>query len=255
LAFLAHPARAGAKPDAKPGTTILSHVDLTRTLSPAEYRTQCAKWQGKLNRLAWEAKEKGLATVAVFEGWDAGGKGGAIRRIVEAVDARLYRIIPIAAPTDEELAQHYLWRFWRHLPRAGTFTIFDRSWYGRVLVERVEGFARPEEWSRAYAEINDFESQLVEHGVVLAKFWLHISREEQLRRFKEREGLAYKRHKITEEDWRNRKKWTAYEAAVNDMVAHTSTEYAPWTIVPGNCKRFARVAILKTLCRRLRQVL
>ena len=188
----------------------------------------------------------------MFEGWDAAGKGGAIRRIVAALDARDYRVIPIAAPTEEERAQHYLWRFWRHLSRAGRMTIFDRSWYGRVLVERVEGFAQEAEWKRAYAEINDFEDQLVRHGIVLCKFWFHISKEEQLARFKAREGTPYKRWKLTDEDWRNREKWDEYEEAVDDMIEHTSTMLAPWTLVEANDKRFARVKVLKTVCRAAR---
>jgi polyphosphate kinase 2 (PPK2 family) len=191
----------------------------------------------------------------VFEGWDASGKGGSIRRLTETMDARVYRVIPVAAPTDEERAHHYLWRFWRHIPRAGYVTLYDRSWYGRVLVERVEGFAREDEWMRAYLEINDFEEELAEHGIVLSKFWVHISPEEQLRRFRDREKVAYKRHKITDEDWRNREKWAAYEAAVSDMVVRTSTQAAPWTLVAGNDKRFARIQILETYCRRLEQAL
>ena len=172
-----------------------------------------------------------------------------IRRVTEAMDPRLFRVVPIAAPTEEDRARHYLWRFWRRLPADGRVTIFDRSWYGRVLVERVENFAQTAEWMRAYREINDFEEQLAEHGTVLAKFWIHISKEEQLRRFKERETVAFKRHKIEAEDWRNRAKWDAYKAAINDMVMHTSTSVAPWTLVAGNDKRYARIQILKTLCQ------
>ncbi|MCA9712318.1 MAG: polyphosphate:AMP phosphotransferase, partial [Myxococcales bacterium] len=231
--------------------SVLDRVDLDATLEPADYAEQLTQYQQRLSRLAWKAYERQRHTVAVFEGWDAAGKGGAIRRVTQAVDGRLYRTISIAAPTDEERAHHYLWRFWRHLPRAGRMTIYDRSWYGRVLVERVEGFARPAEWQRAYQEINDFEEQLCEHGVVLLKFWVHISPEEQLRRFHEREQIEYKRHKITDEDWRNRDKWPQYEAAVNDMVARTSTAYAPWTLVAGNDKKFARVRVLQTFCERL----
>ncbi len=167
------------------------------------------------------------------------------------MDAREYRVIPIAAPTDEEKQHHYLWRFWRHLSRAGRLTIFDRSWYGRVLVERVEGFATESEWRRAYAEINDFEQQLADHGVALCKFWVHISPDEQLRRFKERELVAYKQWKLTDEDWRNRDKWGDYEDAVNDMIQRTSTVHAPWTLVEGNDKKFARIKVLNTLCDRL----
>jgi polyphosphate kinase 2 (PPK2 family) len=190
-----------------------------------------------------------------FEGWDAAGKGSAIRRVTQAIDPRLYRVVGVAAPTDEERAQHYLWRFWRYLPRAGFMTLFDRSWYGRLLVERVEGFATPAEWGRAYGEINSFEEQLAAHGIVLCKFWLHISPEEQLQRFKERETVDYKRYKITDEDWRNRKKWPAYQQAVEDMVARCNTPYAPWTLVAGNDKKYARVQILKTVVDRLEAAL
>ena len=237
------------------GITILDHVDLTQRLTDREYETQLEKYQTRLTRLTWTAWEKKVASVAVFEGWDAAGKGSAIRRVTAAVDPRMYRIIPIAAPTDEERARHYLWRFWRHLPRAGMTTIFDRSWYGRVLVERVEGFAREDEWKRAFLEISDFEEQLAESGIVVSKFWIHIGKDEQLRRFKQREEIAYKRYKITDEDWRNREKWDAYKSAINDMVAHTSTKFAPWTLVAGNDKKFARVQILKTLCKHLEAAL
>jgi len=178
-----------------------------------------------------------------------------IRRIIPAMDARQYRIISIAAPTDEERAQHYLWRFWRHIPRAGKVTIYDRSWYGRVLVERVEGFAHESEWMRAYTEINDFEEQLTESGIVLVKFWLHISPDEQLARFKARELTPFKQYKITEEDYRNRNKWGAYEDAVNDMVERTSTANAKWNLIEGNDKYHARVKALKIYCERLEQAL
>jgi len=201
------------------------------------------------------ARQKGVSTILVFEAPDAGGKGGAIRRLAAAMDARNYQVFGFAAPTDEEKAQHYLWRFWRHLERAGRFTIFDRSWYGRVLVERVEGYANEDEWRRASAEINDFEEQLIEHGTVLSKFWIHINMDEQLERFRLREATPYKRWKLTEEDWRNRKKWDEYELAVNDMVQYTSTSLAPWTLVPGNDKRVARVKTLETVCGRLEAAL
>ena len=235
--------------------TVLDRVDLGRTLSSKGYERQLAKHQRRLRQLAWRAKEQKRNTVLVLEGWDASGKGGAIRRVTAAVDARLFRVISVAAPTDEERAQHYLWRFWRHIPRAGYVTVYDRSWYGRVLVERVEGFAREDEWRRAFQEINDFEEQLVEHGVVLAKLWIHISPEEQLARFKERETTEWKQHKIGAEDWRNRAKREAYEVAVNDMVSRTSTAYAPWTLVAGNDKRSARVDVLRAICDRLEAAL
>jgi len=201
------------------------------------------------------ALNKKVSSIVVLEGWDAAGKGGIIRRIVPSLDARFSRIIPIAVPTDEERAHHYLWRFWRHIPRAGFITIYDRSWYGRVLVERIEGFASEDEWLRAYAEINAFEAQLVQHGIVLVKFWLHISKEEQLKRFKERENVPFKKHKITEDDYRNREKWDLYEHAVNDMVERTSTEFSPWTLIAANDKRFARIEALKKYCELLEKAL
>jgi len=239
----------------KSADSILDHVDLGQKLTEAEYVRQLETQQRKLGRLAWAAHEKKRSMVLVFEGWDAAGKGSSIRRVTQAMDPRLYRVVGIAAPNDEERAHHYLWRFWRRLPRAGFATLFDRSWYGRVLVERVEGFAPPEDWGRAYHEINDFEEQMAGHGIVLAKFWVHLSPAEQLRRFKEREHVAYKQYKITDEDWRNRKRWPDYKLAVDDMVAKCSTEFAPWTVVAGNDKKFARVQILKTIVHRLEDAL
>lgn len=249
------PATSEALPVLTRPLTLLSHLDMSKSLSKKAYREELEKYQYRLNRLARHVYKKRICSIIVLEGWDAAGKGGIIRRIIPALDARDYQVIPIAAPTDEERAHHYLWRFWRHIPRAGKVTIYDRSWYGRVLVERVEGYARPEEWMRAYAEINDFEEQLTDHGTVLLKFWLHIDRDEQLRRFKEREKIAYKQYKITEEDYRNREKWDDYEHAVNDMVERTSTEYAPWTLIEGNDKRYARIKALKTYCERMEQAL
>jgi len=245
------PAKPGADIVRMPRISVLSRLDVTQSLEKKAYDKRLEEYQGRLNERCRRAKDLGISSILVFEGWDAAGKGGAIRRITAALDARDYQVIPIAAPTDEERAQHYLWRFWRHLSRAGRMSIFDRSWYGRVLVERVEGFADDAEWKRAYAEINDFEDQLVQHGIVLCKFWFHITKEEQLRRFEAREGTAYKRWKLTDEDWRNREKWDAYETAVDDMVEHTSTMFAPWTLVEANDKRFARIKVLGTVCERL----
>ena len=233
--------------------TILSHLDMKQKVPKDSFDKELEKQQGRLNLLQRDAQEKGVSTILVFEGQDAAGKGGAIRRITSALDARASQVIPIAAPTDEERAHHYLWRFWRHLSRAGRLTIFDRSWYGRVLVERVEGFASREEWLRAYSEINEFEDQLVAHGTVLVKFWVHITFEEQLRRFKEREKTKHKQWKLTQEDWRNRGKWHDYEKAVNDMVERTSTRMAPWTLVEGNDKYFARLKVLRTVCDRMEE--
>lgn len=230
---------------------LIRALELDRPLAKAAYEPLLAKWQGRLDALSRDRKFERLGTIAVFEGNDAAGKGGAIRRVTAALDARRYRIVPVAAPTEEERAQTYLWRFWRQVPRPGFLTIFDRSWYGRVLVERVEGFCPPASWLRAYAEINAFEAQLAAHGIVLAKFWLAIGAGEQLRRFQEREATPHKRHKITEDDWRNRGKWDAYERAVCDMVDRTSTAAAPWTLVEANNKYFARLKVLRTLVRRI----
>ncbi len=247
--------RAKSTPVPADSITILDHVDLSQKLTATGYKRQLAKYQRQFYKLAWDAKQKHRSSIAVFEGWDASGKGGGIRRLTAAMDARLYKVISVAAPTDEEKNHHYLWRFWRHLPRSGYVTIYDRSWYGRVLVERVEGFAGTEEWQRAYQEINDFEEQLHEQGIVICKFWIHISKEEQLRRFKERERIPWKAHKITDEDWRNRERWDDYKIAINDMVSHTSTEFAHWTLIPGNDKKTARVEILKTACEQLEKAL
>jgi AMP-polyphosphate phosphotransferase len=236
-------------------STVLDTVDLSLKLTKTEYQAQLAEQQARVHRLSWEMYHQKRNALLLFEGWDAAGKGSAIRRVTSAMDARLYRVIPIAAPTDEEKGHHYLWRFWRHIPRAGYTTIYDRSWYGRVLVERVENFAAAEEWLRSYQEINDFEEHLTDHGMTVFKFWVHISKEEQLRRFKEREGDPRKQHKITEEDWRNREKWDDYKAAVNDMIAHTSTGRTPWTLVSGNDKLYARIQILKTVADGLEKTL
>ncbi len=230
---------------------ILKTLNLTQSLAKKDYQEQLEAYQGKLAMLTRHPKFKNITVVAMFEGNDAAGKGGAIRRITGALDARHYNVVPVAAPTEEERAQPYLWRFWRHIPRRGRVTIFDRSWYGRVLVERVEKYCSEADWMRAYSEINDFEAQLVRHNIVVVKFWLAISGEEQLRRFKEREKIAFKHFKITPEDWRNREKWDDYEQAVCDMVDRTSTEIAPWTLVEANDKNYARIKILKTLCEQI----
>ena len=230
---------------------ILKTLDLSQSIIKKTYQDELAKYQGRLALLTRSPKFKKITVIAMFEGNDAAGKGGAIRRITGALDARYYNVIPIAAPTEEERAQPYLWRFWRHIPRRGRFTIFDRSWYGRVLVERVEKLCSEADWMRAYGEINDFEAQLVRHNIIIVKFWLSISPEEQLKRFKEREAIAFKHFKITAEDWRNREKWNEYETAVCDMVDRTSTEIAPWTLVEANDKYFARIKVLKTLCARI----
>jgi AMP-polyphosphate phosphotransferase len=225
--------------------SILDALDMTRTLSKDAFKVKVLKQQGRLHLLQRKAQDRRRSVILLFEGWDAAGKGGAIRRVTSALDPRCYRVIPTAAPTDEERARHYLWRFWRHLSRAGRVTIFDRSWYGRVLVERVDNLAPEAVWSRAYAEIEEFEEELTEHGIVLVKYWLHITRDEQQRRFEERAKSPYKSWKLTDEDWRNREKWDAYELAVNEMVARTSTRNAPWRLIPANDKELARVEVLR----------
>ena len=235
--------------------TVLSTLDTSPRLPKQDYRQKLRHQQGRIHLLQREALQKNRSSILVFEGPDAGGKGGAIRRIIPTLDARNYRVLQYGAPTDEERAHHYLWRFWRHLARSGRLTIFDRSWYGRVLVERVEGLASDAEWRRAYAEINDFEDQLVEYGTILVKFWMHITPEEQWARFQDRRKKAYKRWKLTSEDWRNRGKWYDYEEAAHDMVKYTSTRGAPWELIPANDKNFARIKVLETFGDHLEKAL
>jgi len=251
----AAPATPDPGPDVDSRRTVLSELDLTKKLPKAKYESELEKWQGRLALLTRHKRFRDHSVVVVFEGNDAAGKGGAIRRLTGAVDARTVRVIPVAAPTDEEKSHPYLWRFWRQLPRHGHIAVFDRSWYGRVLVERVEGFCSTWDWQRAYSEINDFEEEMTGHGIVVVKFWLAISKAEQLKRFKERAAVSFKSFKITDEDWRNRKKWDAYSDAVCDMVTHTSTSRAPWTLVEANDKYYARIKVLKTLHERLDSVL
>ena len=231
--------------------TLLGSLDLSKTLDKESYESRLADLQARLNKVARRRSFQKRNVVLVFEGADAAGKGGAIRRITGALDARQYRVTPIAAPTDEERARPYLWRFWRNLPRKGHFAIFDCSWYGRVLVERIEKFCDEDDWMRAYGEINDFEEGLAEAGAIILKFWLHISPEEQLKRFTERQETSFKRFKIGPEDWRNREKADAYRVAGSEMIDRTSTEFAPWTIVEANDKRYARIKVLRTLVERL----
>ena len=248
------PAAAAAEPASCAPDGALGQVDLSSSLHREKYQRALAKQQRKLRKLSLLARTKRVSSVLVFEGWDAAGKGGAIRRITGALEAADYRIVPIAAPSEEELSHHYLWRFWRHLPRAGHMLIFDRSWYGRVLVERVEGFASQEAWTKAYDEIRDFEGQLTDHGIPVVKFWLHIDPDTQLERFQERERTPYKKYKITDDDYRNRGRWNEYCLAIEEMVERTSTERAPWHIIPANDKRFARIEVLKQVCAALGRV-
>jgi polyphosphate:AMP phosphotransferase len=234
---------------------ILASLDLAAELPRDEYKERLWILQDRLWELGQRCREVGVGSALVFEGSDAAGKGGVIRRITRAMDVQDYRVMPVAAPTPEELAHYYLWRFWRRLPKAGRMLICDRSWYGRVLVERVEGFAQEHEWGRAYEEINDFEEQLVESGRIVLKFWLQIDPDTQLERFAARQQTPFKQYKLTEEDHRNREKWPLYEAAVEDMVARTSTDVARWHLIPSNDKRYARVRVLETVCDALEKAL
>lgn len=222
---------------------LLARVNLSQALSRSKYERKLAEQQARLRSLQMQIHRQRLPVLVLFEGWDAAGKGGAISRLTGMLDPRSYEVHAFAAPTAEERAHHYLWRFWRWLPAAGTIGIFDRSWYGRVLVERIEGFATETEWRRAYQEINEFESQLMSSGMVLVKVWLHISPEEQLRRFQERKDNPFKQYKLTDEDWRNRERWPLYSVAVNQMVQRTHTPLAPWTLIAAEDKYFARVAV------------
>jgi len=235
--------------------TILDALDFSHSIEKKSYKKEMAEGRARLASLANKAAEKKISTTLVFEGPDASGKGGAIRQITEALDARYYKVYPFAAPTDVENSHHYLWRFWNCVPRAGRTTIFDRSWYGRVLVERIEGFAGDDEWRRAFAEINDFEDQLIEHGVVLLKFWLQISKDEQLNRFKLREITPHKRWKLCDEDWRNRERWDDYALAAHEMIQQTSVKNSPWILVEAESKLYARVKVLKTVCDALEKAL
>ena len=230
---------------------VLSGVDLTKKLERAEYKKELDELQKKLEYLHSEIYRLRIPVVIGFEGWDAAGKGGAIRRLTSHLDPRGYKVNPTAAPNDVEKVHHYLWRFWNHMPKAGHIAIFDRTWYGRVMVERIEGFCSEADWRRAYQEINEMEAHMANFGAVVLKFWLHIDKDEQERRFKERMEDPAKQWKITDEDWRNREKWDAYETAVNEMLVRTSTTYAPWTIVEGNSKYYARVKVLRTVVEAL----
>jgi AMP-polyphosphate phosphotransferase len=234
---------------------MLEKVDLSLSLPRDKYKKQLERLQNRLHLLAYQVYVQRRPVVMVFEGWDASGKGGAIKRLTARLDPRGYIVYPIAAPAGDDKARHYLYRFWRRLPETGQIAIFDRSWYGRVLVERVEGFCKEAEWTRAYTEINQFERQLLDFGALLFKFWMHLSQEEQLRRFKEREQVEYKAWKLTDEDWRNREKWEEYERAAEDMLLKTSTREAPWTIVEANDKPYARIKVLKTVVDRLKREL
>jgi polyphosphate kinase 2 (PPK2 family) len=227
--------------------TILDKVDLTLKLDKKKYEEELKKLTVHMRELEFEIYKARVPVVVTYEGWDAAGKGGNIKRITSQLDPRGYEVVPIAAPSVEEKAHQFLWRFWNQIPKAGHITVFDRSWYGRVMVERVEGFCHEDEWRRAFQEIKEFEGNLAEFGTVIAKFWIHISKQEQLKRFEERKTSEYKNYKLTDEDWRNRDKWDRYEEAVLDMLENTSTTYAPWTIVEGEDKYWARIRTLRVL--------
>lgn len=231
--------------------SMLETADLSKALTREEYDKQRKLYQQRIWELEHEVYLRRLSVVMVYEGWDAAGKGGNIKRLVRRMDPRGYEVIPVAAPNDVELAHHYLWRFWMKMPKAGHFAIFDRSWYGRVLVERVEGFAKENEWKRAYQEINEMEEIMANYGTLIFKFWVEVDQEEQLRRFEDREKTPAKRWKITDEDWRNREKWSQYREAVDEMLYRTHTTYAPWTIVESNNKLYARIKAMKTVMRTL----
>jgi polyphosphate kinase 2 (PPK2 family) len=229
------------------GASVLDAVDLSKSLSKTEYKKKLENLQNRMTLIQSELYKRRIPVVIGFEGWDAGGKGGAIHRLTQTMDPRGYEVIPTAAPNDIEKAHHYLWRFWNRMPKAGHVAIFDRTWYGRVMVERIEGFCSEKEWRRAYNEINRMEAQLADAGAIVLKFWMHIDKEEQKKRFEERMENPNKQWKITDEDWRNREKWDAYVKAVDEMIVRTSTTYAPWIIIEGNDKLYARIKVLETV--------
>jgi AMP-polyphosphate phosphotransferase len=228
---------------------ILSRLDLDRQIDKDDYKDEINELQLELLYYQRRILESKRSLVLVFEGPDAAGKGGVIKRVTEKLDPRLIRVYPITKPTAEEYQHHYFWRFWNKLPSHGQLAIFDRSWYGRVLIERVEGFATDKEWHRAYREINEFEQLLINDRAIVLKFYIHISKDEQLHRFKTREADPYKHWKIDTEDWRNRRKWAEHNAAAEDMFKKTSTPGAPWYLIEGNYKWHARVKVLKNIAR------
>ncbi len=244
-----------SRPGQPASHTLLQNIDLGQSLSPEEYEERKKTCHDRLKELQYAVYKKGISAVLVFEGWDAAGKGGAIIRLDQALNPRCSVVEPVGVPTEDELRHHYLWRFYQRFPAGGNITIFDRSWYGRVLVERVEQLVPEEAWRRAFHEINEMEESLVRNGTVVVKFWLQIDKDTQLRRFHEREADPLKKYKITEDDWRNREKWDEYEVAVNEMLQKTSTPHAPWTIVESNDKYFARIKIMETVIKTLEKEL
>jgi polyphosphate kinase 2 (PPK2 family) len=234
---------------------MLEKVDLSADISRKDYEKQILEIQLGLVELQQKIRVKGIPVIIMYEGWDASGKGGSILRITEKIDPRGCRVWPIAAPTPEELSHHYLWRFWTRMPGKGEIAIFDRSWYGRVLVERVEKLAKPHEWKRAYGEIRDFERSIVDNGAVLIKFWMQISKDEQLKRFKQRENDPFKNWKLCPDDWRNRDKWDEYVDAAEEMFTETNLPHSPWHLISAECKMLARIQTAKTVEERLRSAL
>lgn len=253
LAAKQQPAQAASPAPLSPGefetlpTPRLNEIDLNCSVDEKQYRTELKELQKRLSELHGELYQRRVPLVLGFEGWDAAGKGGAIKRLTRALDPRGFEVVPTAAPTPDELHHQYLWRFWRDMPKDGHIAIFDRTWYGRVMVERIEGFATDEQWRGAYAEINQFERSLTDWGAIVIKFWLQIDSDEQLARFTDRQNTPEKQWKITDEDWRNRDKWPQYETAVNEMLWLTNTKHAPWVIVESNDKRYARLKVLRTV--------
>lgn len=233
---------------------ILDKIDLSKQLDDKEYKDRKKELELELLKCQLKARDEKLKVIVLFEGWDAAGKGGAIKRLTEPMDPRGYKVYSISAPTEIEKSHHYLWRFWNRIPEAGELVIFDRSWYGRVLVERIERFATENEWKRAYDEINQFEKSLNDDGTIIIKFFVHISKEEQEKRFTERESNPLKRYKIGKDDYRNRSKWNDYLAAYEDMFEKTDTDYAKWNIIEGNDKNFARIKVMKKFIKRLNKI-
>ncbi len=233
----------------------LSEIPLDKTLSDEDYKKELDQLQKRLKELHNELYRKKIPVIIAYEGWDAAGKGGNIKRVAAALDPRGYEVHPIASPEPAEKARHYLWRFWNRLPKDGHIAIFDRTWYGRVMVERLEGFCTEQDWKRAYNEINEFEKELADWNAVIVKFWVQIDKDTQLARFTDRQNTPEKQWKITDEDWRNREKWDLYEEAVDEMLQKTSTKYAPWHVLESNDKKYARVKALKIIIKAIEKKL
>jgi len=238
-----------------PAANVLKAVDLKKNLKDKEYKERIENLQARISILGFMLYSARKSVVIVYEGWDAAGKGGNIKRLTERLDPRAYEVIPIGAPSSEELGHHYLWRFMNKMPKDGHMAIFDRSWYGRVMVERVERLTPAYRWQKAYQEINDMERHLVNHGSVIFKFWLHIDKDEQLARFEARKKDPVKYYKITDDDWRNREKWDQYEKAIDEMLLKTDTDYAPWNIIESNDKKYARIKVLDIVVNELERLL